>query len=320
MTRILIVSGFLGAGKTTFIRELVKHAPEDIVILENEYASVNVDRDILRGEAGLNVWEMTERCICCTGRSDFASSVLTIVNTLEPEVLVVEPTGIGFLSKVAELISKIEYERITLLAPVTVIDPVSFDSYHLSYGELFDDQIRSAGKILLSKTDTGTDREIIRETSEKIRKIRSDADIIKTDYRMQPDPFWQDILCTKMDGSRQTASDIPDMSCFESLTVQNAETGSAGQLVMLMEDIVRGRFGRVIRAKGTVLAGGELLRIDISDMKYSITGAEPDSLRDCVFIGETIDRSGLNKELLPGYVNDIIGSGPIRPYSKRGVK
>jgi len=120
--KILVISGFLGAGKTTFIKELSKRAIEKPVILENEYAAINVDENILSEEKDLRIWESTENCICCSGKADFASDILTISNTLDPGYLVVEPTGVGFLSKVIENIRSVEYERISMLSPVTVID------------------------------------------------------------------------------------------------------------------------------------------------------------------------------------------------------
>lgn len=115
--KILIVSGFLGAGKTTFIKEMSRKLDRDFVVMENEYGETNMDETFLQDNEKLNIWEMTEGCICCTMKADFASSVLTIANTLDPEYLIVEPTGVGMLSNVIQNIRQIEYERITLASP-----------------------------------------------------------------------------------------------------------------------------------------------------------------------------------------------------------
>ena len=96
--KILIVSGFLGAGKTTFIKEMSRKLDRDFVVMENEYGETNMDETFLQDNEKLNIWEMTEGCICCTMKADFASSILTIANTLDPEYLIVEPTGVGMLS------------------------------------------------------------------------------------------------------------------------------------------------------------------------------------------------------------------------------
>ena len=108
--KILIVTGFLGAGKTTFIRRLSRNIGKRFVILENEYGAAGIDgarlgKDV--AEEG-NIWEMTEQCICCSGKKDFASSVLTIANAVDPEYLIVEPTGVGRLSKIIENLKQIE--------------------------------------------------------------------------------------------------------------------------------------------------------------------------------------------------------------------
>ena len=107
--KILVVSGFLGAGKTTFIRTLAERTKKDFAVMENEYGAVNVDGDLLEQTNDLNIWELTEGCICCSMQNDFATSILTIANTVDPEYLIVEPTGVGMLSKIIENIQKIEY-------------------------------------------------------------------------------------------------------------------------------------------------------------------------------------------------------------------
>ena len=123
--KILIVSGFLGAGKTTFIKALAKHTGKEFAILENEYGAAGIDKDRLETELAsgtVNIWEMTEGCICCSAKGDFALSVLSIANAVDPEYLVIEPTGVGKLGNIVENLKQIEYDRITLLAPVTVVD------------------------------------------------------------------------------------------------------------------------------------------------------------------------------------------------------
>ena len=112
--KILVISGFLGAGKTTFIKALAKHTGREFAILENEYGSVGVDGDSLKDNippGKVNIWEMAEGCICCSMKGDFAASVLTIANTVDPEYLVIEPTGVGMLSSIIQSLKEIEYER-----------------------------------------------------------------------------------------------------------------------------------------------------------------------------------------------------------------
>ena len=134
--KILVVSGFLGAGKTTFIRTLAERTKKDFAVMENEYEAVNVDGDLLEQTKDLNIWELTEGCICCSMQKDFATSILTIANTVDPEYLIVEPTGVGMLSKIIENIQKIEYERITLLEPLTILDGTMYDRCMSEFSEI----------------------------------------------------------------------------------------------------------------------------------------------------------------------------------------
>lgn len=160
--KILVISGFLGAGKTTFIKALAKQTGKDFAILENEYGAAGVDGDVLKDsmDAGkVNVWEMTEGCICCSTKGDFAASVLTIANSVDPEYLVVEPTGVGMLSHIMKNLQQIEYERISLLAPITIVDGYSYERFRREFPELYRDQIRSARTVILSKIEQAGEAE-----------------------------------------------------------------------------------------------------------------------------------------------------------------
>ena len=181
--KILIVSGFLGAGKTTFIKRLARNVDQRFAILENEYGAAGIDGARLgqnRQGTQKNVWEMTEQCICCIGKKDFAASVLTIANVVDPEYLIVEPTGVGSLARIIENLRQIEYERIQLLSPVTIVDVYSYRRYMAEYPELYQDQIRSADTIIVSKTEACQAEEKQR-IQEFLQEINPQAKII-TDY------------------------------------------------------------------------------------------------------------------------------------------
>ena len=118
--KILLVSGFLGAGKTTFIKEMAKNINLEFVVLENEYADIGIDGDFL-DEKNLNVWEMSEGCICCSMKGDFKSSIKRIYSEINPEYLIIEPTGVGMLSSIVENIREIDNNDIEILNPLTLI-------------------------------------------------------------------------------------------------------------------------------------------------------------------------------------------------------
>ena len=126
---------------------MAKHTKKYFAILENEYGAAGIDADRLRAEEGqspVNIWEMTEGCICCSAKGDFSLSVLSIANTIDPEYLVIEPTGVGMLGNVMENLKQIEYEHISILAPVTIAD-----IYRSKMPELFSCQ--SPNRLLLKK-------------------------------------------------------------------------------------------------------------------------------------------------------------------------
>ena len=190
--KILIVSGFLGAGKTTFIKALAKHTGKDFAILENEYGTAGIDADRLRAEEGqspVNIWEMTEGCICCSAKGDFSLSVLSIANTIDPEYLVIEPTGVGMLGNVLENVKKIEYQRISILSPVTIADIYSCRRYLKEYPALYENQIREAGTIFLSKSEQASPEEK-EEARQILTKINPTATIYTDHYSSLPEKDW----------------------------------------------------------------------------------------------------------------------------------
>jgi len=295
--KVLIISGFLGAGKTTFIKAMSDILNRDFVILENEYASLNVDEDILKEESGLSVWELTEKCICCSGKTDFALNILTIANSIAPEYLIVEPTGVGYLSNVINNISQIEYEQIEMLAPITIIDPNKFFEHMREYQELLTDQIKCADTIILSKCDKSVDIDVGAVVS-KVKAINADANIISKHYSSLPHASWEEFLLRKRDGSIEIPK-IQEETEFESISVPNAELPSIGDIVFFLEDLIRKRYGNIIRAKGTMGVSDALIRFDVSDGNYAISQADPESKRGCVFIGDDIKAGDLRIKLLP---------------------
>ncbi len=297
--KILVISGFLGAGKTTFIKELSERTKIKPVILENEYASVNVDESILKENTDLSVWESNENCICCSGKSDFAFTLLTISNSLDPEYLVVEPTGVGYLSKVMENISRIEYERISALPPVTVIDPMGFERGLKLYKSLYSDHIKYAGTIVLSKCDLCRDNETVRRVKDKLSEINPDAHILSSDYRNEGDAFWSGLFEDRDYSHSDPVIQAPEKNepDFEKLVIMNAGADSVGSIVSLMEEFLRFRYGHIIRAKGTIRVNDALLRADLSEERYLITAAGKSSETGFVIIGKDLDRTSLMMRL-----------------------
>ncbi|MEE0781837.1 MAG: GTP-binding protein [Sellimonas sp.] len=294
--KILVVSGFLGAGKTTFIKEMAQKTKQDFVVMENEYGEVGIDKTILDEEKDINIWELTEGCICCSMKSDFASSILTIANTLDPEYLIVEPTGVGVLSNVIHNIQQIEYERISLLSPVTIVDANCFDHYMRDYRDIFEDQLKAAGTIVISKRNFDTQEEMDALVS-KIREVNPDARIQAEHYSRMELSWWNTLLHTDLSGN-PIAPETMETPNLLSLGLTDISLPGPNHLIWFLEQLIHGAYGTICRAKGFVDAGGCLLRFDVVDDRYTITGFDEAEQPKSVFIGPKIKRRELRKILI----------------------
>ncbi len=295
--KILVISGFLGAGKTTFIKALAKHTGKDFAILENEYGSVGVDGDTLKDsmDAGkVNIWEMAEGCICCSMKGDFTASVLTIANTVDSEYLVIEPTGVGMLSNIIQSLQEIEYERISLLAPVTIVDGHSYERYRREYPELYRDQIVSARTIVVSKMEQA-DAEEREALGKKLSEWNPDGLVVTEHYGFMDPDWWNGLLELSYDGQvlENTGADTEDMP--DTFSLNSVSLESPERLILLMEQIVYGQFGDIFRAKGHLRAGGRMFRFDVADGQYSVVDIDTDQEGKAVFIGNGISRQKLRR-------------------------
>ena len=289
--KILVVSGFLGAGKTTFIEQLVKYAPEKTVILENEYGEVAVDGDILK-EDGLNIWELTEGCVCCSMKANFAESILTIANTMNPELLIIEPTGVGLLSSVLNNISKVLYERIEILEPITVVDPFSIDSYEEQFKEIFENQIRYSKDIIISKVDklASDEKEKVKE---KIAKMNNRANINMKNYDEYSEQWWKGLLdCIWNNKSVRSSTNVSLE--IENIGFENVEFDNIEKFESYMSAVMSGRFGNIVRAKGFLKISDNWAKMDIVDKQYTLIPANKKEKSKVVFIGTNIDKQALN--------------------------
>ena len=182
MTKVDIVSGFLGAGKTTMIKKLLKDAlaGTKVVLIENEFGEIGIDGGFLK-EAGIEIREMNSGCICCSLVGDFNASLKQVMETYAPERILIEPSGVGKLDDVMRAIEKTAQEipGMTLNSAVTVVDAMKARVYLKNFGEFFENQIENAGTIILTRTDKAS-QEKIDEAVELIRRHNEKATIITT--------------------------------------------------------------------------------------------------------------------------------------------
>jgi len=183
MTRIDIVSGFLGAGKTTLIKKLLSEAlnGQKVVLIENEFGEIGVDGGFLK-EAGIEIKEMNSGCICCSLVGDFGTSLQEVMKTYAPERILIEPSGVGKLSDVMKAVQDVDMgEDVQLNSAVAVVDASKAKMYIKNFGEFFINQIEHAGTIILSRTQNISE-EKLNKAIELIREHNAKATIITTPW------------------------------------------------------------------------------------------------------------------------------------------
>ena len=151
MTKIDIISGFLGAGKTTLIQKLIKevYAGKKVVLVENEFGEIGIDGGFLK-DAGIVVNEINSGCICCTLQGDFRNALQEVVKKYNPDHIIIEPSGVGKLSDILAVVKDVE--GLELNSYSTVVDAKRCEIYHKNFKEFFDDQISTAACVILSRT------------------------------------------------------------------------------------------------------------------------------------------------------------------------
>ena len=181
MTKIDIISGFLGAGKTTFIKKLLKEAiaGEKVVLIENEFGEIGIDGGFLK-DSGIEIREMNSGCICCSLVGDFGRSLNEVLTKYTPDRVIIEPSGVGKLSDVMKAVCDVAGEiDVVLNGSVTVVDAQKCKMYMKNFGEFFNNQIESAGTIVLSRTDVA-DTDKVTQCVEMIREKNPKAAIVTT--------------------------------------------------------------------------------------------------------------------------------------------
>ena len=292
--KILIISGFLGAGKTTFIKELAKRTKKEIAIFENEYGTSGVDGDILKEATKVNIWELTEGCICCSVKGDFAASVLTIANTVNPEYLVIEPTGVAMLSNLITNLKQIEYEHIKLMAPIVIVDALSLERYKNEFPEIYKDQIEFADTVIFSKSENLSENEK-EKLGIEVKSINNSCNIVSDHYSTQPDSWWDSLLLKYLDGTvdipiKDETAEMPDSFSLNNISVRSVE-----KFIIFLENLIRGLYGNVFRAKGSFSIKGLNLRFDVADNRYLVE-LDTDEISDkVVFIGNDIKKQKIRE-------------------------
>ena len=195
MAKIDVISGFLGAGKTTLIQKLLNDVftGKKVVLVENEFGEIGIDGGFLQ-EAGIEITEINSGCICCTLQGDFQEALTKVVTELNPDHIIIEPSGVGKLSDILKIIKSVEGTELN--SYVTVVDAKRCQVYHKNFREFFDDQIATAACVILSRTQM-TDDSVIQKDIDIIRELNPEARIVTTPW----DDLTGQALMDAMEGS-----------------------------------------------------------------------------------------------------------------------
>ena len=210
-TKLDIVSGFLGAGKTTFIKMMLERAIKDeqVVLIENEFGEIGIDGGFLK-DTGIEIKEMSQGCICCSLVGDFAASLKEILTTYKPDRIIIEPSGVGKLSDVMKAIAGVEEELgVESNSAVTIVDAKKTKLYARNFGEFFDNQIQFATTVVMSRTDVAP-AETVEAALEIIRGLNPTAAIVTTPLKDLPAERLLEILESPVDLKTELLAQVKD--------------------------------------------------------------------------------------------------------------
>ena len=324
MAKIDIISGFLGAGKTTLIQKLLKEAlaGTKVVLIENEFGQIGIDGGFLK-DAGIEIKEMNSGCICCSLVGDFGASLKEVLDTYQPERVLIEPSGVGKLSDVMKAVEDVKAEDVQLNSAVAVVDASKAKLYIKNFGEFFVNQIEHAGTIILSRTGT-MKQEKIEQAVAMIREHNEKATIITTPW---DDIDGKDILST-IEGAKDLEAELMaevlhhhehhhehDEHCtcgchdhhhdhhhadevFGSLGYETPAKYEKADIEHILEEIENEKtYGIVLRAKGMVPSpDGSWIYFDYVPGEANVRNGKPDVTGKICVIGSGLKEDAL-KEL-----------------------
>ncbi len=332
MTKVDIFSGFLGAGKTTLIKKLIKeaYAGEKLVVIENEFGQIGIDGGFLK-EAGIEITEMNSGCICCSLVGDFGEALKKVKTEYDPDRILIEPSGVGKLSDVIRAVQDAEIEGLSLNAFTTVIDASKCKMYMKNFAEFYRNQIEFASSVVLSRTD-GLRADKLEETVAIVRSINDKAALITTPWdqldgkaildAMENRNTLEEELRHLMEEQKAKEShhhhhhhhdeecDDPDCDChhehhhhhhdhhadevFTSWGIETADKVTEGFLEDCLDELMTGRYGMILRAKGILAAeDGRFLHFDYVPGEKEIRYGSPDVIGKLCVIGTGLDKDGL---------------------------
>ena len=327
--KIDIFSGFLGAGKTTLIKKLIKEAyhGEKVVLVENEFGEIGVDGGFLK-ESGIQINELNSGCICCSLVGDFKKALHEVAEKFNPDRIVIEPSGVGKLSDVISAALSAEIEDAYINTATTVVDAAKCKMYMKNFGEFFDDQIKNAKCIVLSHSDKCT-AEKLAEAVKLIKEVNPVSTVVTTPW----DELTGEQIVGAMEHSKTLSGELEELEeeakhehehhrhhhhddddehecccghhhhhhhadeVFSSWGVETGKKFTEKEIETALESLESGKYGVVLRAKGIVdSADGKWIHFDYVPSEPDVRRGGSDVTGRLCVIGQNLDEHAL-KEL-----------------------
>lgn len=332
MTKIDIISGFLGAGKTTLVKKLIKEAygKEKLVLIENEFGEIGIDGNFLQ-DVGIEIKEMNSGCICCSLVGDFSEALIQVMEQFQPERILIEPSGVGKLSDVMKAVKDIKDERFTLNSCTTVVDGKKASIYMKNFGEFFNDQVKHANTIVLSRTQW-MQKDLLEQVVALIKGTNMDASLITTPWdeisgmqiRKTMEQRFEDTIFQEMEicphchhhhEQEETCTHTHEHhehchhhhehcghdhhhadEIFTSWGKETIQTYTKEQLHDILQKLTNeSGYGTILRAKGMLKSDQGWLYFDFVPEEYEIRDGNPETNGKICVIGSDLKETALEQ-------------------------
>ncbi|MGO1369078.1 MAG: CobW family GTP-binding protein [Senegalia sp. (in: firmicutes)] len=302
-TKIDIISGFLGAGKTTMINKLLEEDAlgEGIAIIENEYGDINIDSKRI-GQSEIEIKSITSGCICCSLQGEFQTAMKELIDGFKPNRIIIEPTGIGKLSDIISLVNKLKNERDVILnMAIAIVDAVDFEDFIDVFGEFFKDQIQYATTVALSKTQLVKEKKVD-EIINCIRNLNPKGNIIATSW----DKLSSQNILELAEQNKSQRDDYLENNHhhhtdhqndeFQYWTMETAKKYDNNRLKEILNRLKENKYGKILRAKG-VLSDEESnwMDFDFLPNNIEVKYIKPQAIGKIVLIGKELNKENIDK-------------------------
>lgn len=304
--KVDIISGFLGAGKTTLIKKILDKLVENekVAIVENEYGEVGIDGALLQ-DRRIEVKEINSGCICCTIKGDFKQNILDIISNYRPDRIIIEPSGVANFSQVIESINEAGIEGLRINMRITMVDAQNVDMYMRNFGDFYRSQLVNANTIILTRVEKLSNDEIT-DLCNKIKNVNSKANIITTELgklsaeriiqvsERKIESLINNTSIKKPRGIGLRRISAPEF--FENWGVETPKTFEYSELLKILNEFQNNKYGEVLRAKGIIKSKDDKwFKFDFVPNDISIVDYKSDYTGRVCVIGRNLNKDSIDK-------------------------